>query len=63
MLENIVYFELLRRGYDVSVGKIGSLEVDFVATKSDKKNLLSGFGNDYERGNEIAGTSAITNHS
>jgi hypothetical protein len=37
MLENIVYFELLRRGYDVSVGKIGSLEVDFVATKSDKK--------------------------
>ncbi len=34
ILENVVYFELLRRGYDVSIGKIGSLEVDFVAEKS-----------------------------
>ncbi len=30
-LENIVYMELLGRGYDVRVGKIGSNEVDFVA--------------------------------
>jgi predicted AAA+ superfamily ATPase len=30
-LENIVYFELFRRGYDVAVGKFDSLEVDFVA--------------------------------
>ena len=37
MLENIVYFELLRRGYDVAIGKIGSLEVDFIATKADEK--------------------------
>lgn len=37
VLENIVYLELLRRGYEVTVGKIGSLEVDFVATKTDKK--------------------------
>lgn len=28
VLENIVYLELLRRGYDVTIGKIGSLEVD-----------------------------------
>ena len=32
-IENIVYFELLRRGYQVNIGKIGSTEVDFVAQK------------------------------
>ncbi len=37
ILENIVYFELLRRGYDVSVGKVDNLEVDFIATKPDDK--------------------------
>lgn len=36
MLENVIYFELLRRGYRVNVGKINSLEVDFVATKEEK---------------------------
>lgn len=33
-LENVMYFELLRRGYDVSVGKFDSFEVDFVATNA-----------------------------
>lgn len=32
-IENIVYFELLRRGYRVNIGKYGSAEVDFVAQK------------------------------
>ena len=36
-LENIVYFELLRRGYDVSIGKIDNSEVGFIATKADNK--------------------------
>ncbi|MGD9663298.1 MAG: ATP-binding protein [Porticoccaceae bacterium] len=37
ILENVVYFELLRQGYQVSVGKIGTLEVDFIATKPETK--------------------------
>jgi AAA+ superfamily ATPase len=32
-LENMVYFELLRRGYKVTIGKVGNTEVDFVAEK------------------------------
>lgn len=36
-LENVVYFELLRRGYDVSIGKVDQSEVDFIATKADDK--------------------------
>lgn len=36
-LENVVYFELLRRGYDVAIGKVDQLEIDFIATKADDK--------------------------
>lgn len=36
-IENVVYFELLRRGYDVSIGKVDKSEVDFIAMKADDK--------------------------
>lgn len=34
LLENVVYLELIRRGYQVMVGKMGDAEVDFIALKS-----------------------------
>lgn len=37
ILENIIYLELIRRNYRVSMGKIGNKEVDFIATKQDSK--------------------------
>ncbi len=37
IIENIVYFELLRRGFDVAVGKVGDKEIDFIATRDGLK--------------------------
>ena len=39
-IENVVYFELLRRGYDVAIGKVGDSEVDFIATTADDKKYI-----------------------
>ncbi len=39
-IENVVYFELLRRGYDVAIGKVGTSEVDFIAAAADDKKYI-----------------------
>lgn len=39
-LENIVFIELKRRGYEISIGNINKLEVDFIAQKSGEKLYL-----------------------
>lgn len=39
IFENIVYLELLRRGYNIKIGKIGDLEVDFVCTKNRDEKI------------------------
>ncbi|WP_459926764.1 ATP-binding protein [Desulfosporosinus burensis] len=35
ILENVVYLELLRRGYEVSIGKVDDMEVDFIVSNND----------------------------
>ena len=37
IFENIIYLELLRKGYNIKVGKVDNLEVDFVCTKGNEK--------------------------
>ena len=36
VMENIVYFEMLRRGYNIKIGKVDNFEVDFVCKKNDE---------------------------
>lgn len=40
VLENIVAIELLRRGWKVTIGKIDSLEIDFVCEKQEMKQYI-----------------------
>ena len=40
ILENIVFLELKRRGYNVFIGKLDTREIDFIAEKQGKKNYV-----------------------
>lgn len=37
VIENVVFLELLRRGYRVDVGKLGDREIDFIATRENER--------------------------
>lgn len=40
LLENIIYLELFRRGYDVAIGKLDDKEIDFIATSNGPKRYI-----------------------
>ena len=40
LLENVVYAHLVATGYDVRIGKLNNLEIDFVATKGNKRTYI-----------------------
>ncbi len=66
VLENIVYLELRRRGYDIIVGKWDSKEVDFVTEKSGKKaywQVCLGYHDDDTETRELAPLRAIKDNN
>ena len=58
ILENVVYMELLRRGYKITVGKAGAKEIDFIAEKK-RKALYASDISPYIRGHHSAGVRSI----
>ena len=40
LLENIIYLELFRRGYDVAIGILDDKEIDFIATSNGPKRYI-----------------------
>lgn len=68
ILENIVYLELLRRGYDLYIGKVGTKEVDFIAIGEEGEEyyqvaytVIDADGKTLER--ELAPLLAIKDHN
>ena len=66
VLENIVYLELLRRGYEIYVGKVGPLEIDFVALKDGEVEYYQvaySVKNEKTLMRELRSLEAVTDHS
>lgn len=68
ILENIIYLELLRRGYEVYVGKVGNTEVNFIAIGDEGEEyyqvaytVIDADGKTLER--ELAPLNAINDHN
>ena len=63
MLENVVYFELCRRGYEVYIGKKETKEIDFVAVQRDERIYVQVCRKLLEESDrEIANLLAIKDH-
>ena len=65
LIENVVYMELLHRGYNVFIGKINDKEVDFVATKFNDKlyvQVTDSLMEDSTRVREFASLKAINDN-
>ncbi|MCL2284370.1 MAG: ATP-binding protein [Fibromonadales bacterium] len=66
ILENVVYLELLRRGYEVSIGKINDSEVDFVAAKNgsvEYYQVAQELSDKATFGRELKALDAISDHN
>lgn len=64
-IENVVYFELLRRGYDVAIGKVGNAEIDFIAAKADEKiyvQVIESMESETVRARELAPLQGIADN-
>lgn len=68
ILENVIYLELLRRGYQVYIGKVGASEVDFIAMGDEGEEyyqvaytVIDTDGKTLER--ELAPLNAINDHN
>lgn len=68
ILENVIYLELLRRGYQVYIGKVGASEVDFIAMGDEGEEyyqvaytVIDADGKTLER--ELAPLNAINDHN
>lgn len=65
VLENIVYLELVRRGYQVCVGKVGNQEIDFFVERGDDKayyQVSASILDPHTYQREIAPLKAVRNH-
>jgi predicted AAA+ superfamily ATPase len=66
ILENVVYLELLRRGYHVFIGKVDNKEVDFVALKdgnTEYYQVAESVGETKTLERELASLDAINDHN
>ncbi|MFW5630503.1 MAG: ATP-binding protein [Acetivibrio ethanolgignens] len=66
ILENVVYLELIRRGYEVYIGKIGDAEVDFIAINEEGEEYYQVSQSVFEEQTlkrELASLEAIKDHN